>query len=168
MQNIILISEFCKSERLFLICIWNNAEVRCLKFNPLVVRNPLWSMLQEAGGGGRRIWKYELCPARLGHEPGSEMLNAEENVDEKMNLYFYLESCEWLDVFAVSYSGTPQLQQNACEQRWVSNENLNNLPFGFPFSGQANFCDFKLFLCRARPRSVRGFKTHLLRYFSVP
>ena len=45
------------------------------------------------------------------------MLNAEENVDEKMNLYFYLESCEWLDVFAVSYSGTPQLQQNACEQR---------------------------------------------------
>ena len=65
-------------------------------------------MLQEAGGGG---WEnMKICPARLGHEPGSDMLNAEENVDEKMNLYFYLESCEWLDVFAVSYSGTPQLQ----------------------------------------------------------
>ena len=42
----------------------------------------------------------------------------------KMNLYFWQEFREWLDLFTVSYSDTRQLQHNVCQKALSSNWKL--------------------------------------------
>ena len=60
-----------------------------------------------------------------------------------MELYFYLEFREWLDVFIVSYGATPQLQLNACKQPLVKKRNLpGKFAVEVPLSDHANFGDF--------------------------
>ena len=50
----------------------------------------------------------------------------------KMNLYFWQEFRQWLDLFTVSYSDTRQLQHwTYVKKRWVPTGNLNNLPSRF-------------------------------------
>ena len=70
--------------------------------------------------------------------------NARKDVHSKMNLNLQFEFRKWLTVFTVSNGATPQLQFNVCEQRWNPFRNLNNLPFGLPYTEHGNCVDFLL------------------------
>lgn len=72
----------------------------------------------------------------------------------KMNTISLLESFEWLDGFTISYSTTPQLLHNICEQHWNPNRNLNNLLSVFWFSDHTSFGDSELLFCRGLLRHV--------------
>ena len=93
--------------------------------------------------------------------------NAKEDVDLKMNVYFYLEFCEWLDVINSPYGAASWPQHRIWERRWVPNGNVDNLPSRLLFSDHANFDDFKLLFCWGRLRNVHTLKTHEPSYCSA-
>ena len=75
-----------------------------------------------------------------------------------MNIYFWLEFREWVDVITIPYGAASQPQHSLWERRWVPNGNLDNLPSRFPFSDHAQFWWFHVVILQRTAKKCTQFE----------